>query len=107
VTSTPEDGHGMFLRNVGIDLKMNTTPKPKTSTTTDTECCNNPHAVSINVFFVTQAITIFPAQKLSRLSSWRHTVEINCIKIGEISGSQGGEYEDDSPPTGILRRVVS
>jgi hypothetical protein len=34
VTSAPEDGGGMFLRNVRIDLKIHTIPKPKTSTTT-------------------------------------------------------------------------
>jgi hypothetical protein len=34
VTSATEDGDSMFLRNVGIDLQIHTTPKPKTSTTT-------------------------------------------------------------------------
>jgi hypothetical protein len=34
VTSAPEDGDSMLLRNVGIDLQIYTTPKPKTSTTT-------------------------------------------------------------------------
>jgi hypothetical protein len=33
VTSASEDGGSTFLRNVGIDLKINTTPKPKTSDT--------------------------------------------------------------------------
>jgi hypothetical protein len=31
VTSAYEDGGSTFLRNVGIDLKINTVPKPKTS----------------------------------------------------------------------------
>jgi hypothetical protein len=30
VTSVPEDGDGMFLRNVGIDLQIHTAPKFKT-----------------------------------------------------------------------------
>jgi hypothetical protein len=30
VTSTPEDGDSMFLRNVGIDLQIHAAPKPKT-----------------------------------------------------------------------------
>jgi hypothetical protein len=34
----PEDGNSMFLRNVGIDLQIHTTPKPKTSTTTYRQC---------------------------------------------------------------------
>jgi hypothetical protein len=34
ITSAPEDGDSMFLRNVGIDLRIRMAPKPKTSTTT-------------------------------------------------------------------------
>jgi ribosomal protein L2 len=34
VTSAPKDGDIMFLRNVGIGLKIHNVPKPKTSTTT-------------------------------------------------------------------------
>jgi hypothetical protein len=30
-TSALEDGDSMFIRNVGIDLQINTAPKPKTT----------------------------------------------------------------------------
>jgi hypothetical protein len=33
LTSAPEDGDSMFLRNVGIDLQIHTVPEPKPLTT--------------------------------------------------------------------------
>jgi hypothetical protein len=32
ITSAPEDGDSVVLRNVGIDLQIHTEPKPKTPT---------------------------------------------------------------------------
>jgi hypothetical protein len=32
MTSAPEDGDSVFLRNFGIDLQIHTAPKPKTFT---------------------------------------------------------------------------
>jgi hypothetical protein len=37
VSSSPEDGDSMFLRNVSIDLQIHTAPKPKTSAETRNE----------------------------------------------------------------------
>jgi hypothetical protein len=59
VTSAPEDGNSMFLRNVGIDLQIYTALKPQTYTTIKGMFATGRDAVCVflRLFCVYEAVT--------------------------------------------------